>query len=74
MKVDYNQPFEGFKNDLDGGIPFWPVYASEGKMYQMLDATDFISYAEKSNSLKMKETAAKLTEESNPVLIVATLK
>lgn len=74
MKVDYNQPFEGFKNDLDGGIPFWPVYASEGKMYQMLDATDFISYAEKSNSPKMKEAAAKLTEESNPVLIVVKLK
>ena len=30
IKVDYNQPFEGLKNDLDGGIPFWPVYASEG--------------------------------------------
>ena len=74
IKIDYNQPFEGFKNDLDGGIPFWPVYASEGKMYQMLDATDFISYAQKSNSAKMKEAAAKLTEDSNPVLIVATLK
>lgn len=74
IKVDYNQPFEGLKNDLDGGIPFWPVYASEGRMYQMLDAEDFISYAEKSNSPKMKEAAAKLTEESNPVLIVATLK
>ena len=37
-------------------------------------ATDFISYAEKSNSPKMKEAAAKLTEDSNPVLIVVTLK
>ena len=31
-------------------------------------------YAAKSNSPKMKEIAATLTEESNPVLVVATLK
>lgn len=43
-------------------------------MYQIIDATDFIDYAEKSSSAKMKAVAAELTEESNPVIVVATLK
>ena len=64
----------GFTNDLDGGMPFYPIYIKDGKMYQMLDAIDFIEYAEVSNSAKMKEVAATLTEESNPVLVVVTLK
>ena len=69
---DYN--LAGFTNDLDGGMPFYPIYIKDGKMYQMLDARDFIEYAEVSNSAKMKEVAATLTEESNPVLVVVTLK
>lgn len=69
---DYN--LAGFTNDLDGGMPFYPIYIKDGKMYQMLDAIDFIEYAEVSNSAKMKEVAATLTEESNPVLVVVTLK
>jgi len=55
-------------------MPFYPIYIKDGKMYQMLDAIDFIEYAEVSNSAKMKEVAATLTEESNPVLVVVTLK
>ena len=69
---DYN--LAGFTNDLDGGMPFYPIYIKDDKMYQMLDAIDFIEYAEVSNSAKMKEVAATLTEESNPVLVVVTLK
>lgn len=70
--ADYNMA--GFTNDLDGGMPFYPTYIKDGKMYQMLDAIDFIEYAEISNSAKMKEVAATLTEESNPVMVIVTLK
>ena len=40
----------------------------------MLDAIDFIEYAEISSSAKMKEVAATLTDESNPVMVIVTLK
>ncbi len=64
----------GFQNDLDGGIPFWPDFAHEKKLYQFIDAGRFIKLSKTSNSDKMKEIAATLTEESNPVIIEATLK
>ena len=70
--ADYN--IAGFTNDLDGGMPFYPTYVKDGKMYQLLDAIDFIEYAEISSSAKMKEVAATLTDESNPVMVVVTLK
>lgn len=43
-------------------------------MYQIIDAITFMDLASKCNSLKMKEVATKLTEESNPVLVEVTLK
>jgi hypothetical protein len=64
----------GFKNDIDGGMPFWPEVVRGGKMYQYIDAATFIEAAEKSNSPKMKEVAATLTEESNPVVVEVELK
>lgn len=70
--ADYNMA--GFTNDLDGGMPFYPTYVKDGKMYQLLDAIDFMEYAEISSSAKMKEVAATLTDESNPVMVVVTLK
>ena len=74
--LEYNDDYgyAGFTNDIDGGMLFYPKYMNEGKMYQLVDAIDFIEYAQKSNSQKMKEVAATLTEESNPVMVVATLK
>lgn len=68
----YNQ--YSFVNDIDGGMPFWPSYVTDDAMYCLVDATDFIDMAQKSNSAKMKEVAARLTEDSNPVLVVVTLK
>ena len=65
---------ECFVNDLDGGAPFWPKTVSNGKMYQMIDAIEFIELAEKCSSEKMKAVAATLNENSNPVLVVASLK
>ena len=74
--LPYNYEFNahGFKNDIDGGAPFVPLRVVGNKMYQAVNAMKFIEYATKSNSSKMKEIAATLTEESNPVLVVATLK
>ena len=74
--LPYNYEFMafGFTNDIDGGAPFVPLRVVGNKMYQTVDAMIFMEYAQKSNSPKMKEIAATLTEESNPVLVVATLK
>ena len=76
----YGIPFQmqigkyGMENNIDGGMPFLPGAHSNGKLYQIVSAIDFIDAAEMSNSAEMKKVAANLTEESNPVLIAATLK
>ncbi|MBE6229415.1 MAG: 6-bladed beta-propeller [Bacteroidales bacterium] len=64
----------GFVNDLDGGIPFWPSYISGNKMFRLIDAEEFIELAAKSSSAKMKSVAENLNDESNPVLVIVTLK
>ncbi|MBR7157823.1 MAG: 6-bladed beta-propeller [Bacteroidales bacterium] len=64
----------GFTNDLDGGVPFVPRYIKDGRMYQIMDAIRFMDLAERGNSKKMKEVAAQLNEDSNPVLIEVILK
>lgn len=69
---DYNA--SGFTNDLDGGMPFNPSFIFNNRMYQIVDATKFIEYAKRGSSAKMKEIAAQLTEESNSVIVAATLK
>ena len=66
--------YAGFENDIDGGIPFFPLHHKDGKAYQLVDASVFIEMAQKCSSEKMKQVAATLTEESNPVLIEVTLK
>lgn len=59
------------KNDIDGGPSFWPRYISaDGKMVTLIEAINFIDAAENSTSARIKEVAAKLTEESNPVIMV----
>ena len=65
----------GFENDIDnGGIPFWPSYIKGNKMYQLIGAEDFVELASSSGSARVKEIAAGLNAESNPVLMVVTLK
>jgi hypothetical protein len=65
----------GFNNDLDNGAPFWPVHISrEGEMIMSLSALKFIELSEKYNSPEMKRVAATLTEESNPVIVIAKIK
>ena len=62
------------KNDLDGGAPFWPKAVTNGKMFQLVDAIEFMELAEQCSSEKMKAIAATLDENSNPVLVVVKLK
>lgn len=74
--LPYNDELNGyaFKNDLDGGLPFVIDNMFENKIYQVVDAIKFIDLAKKSNSKRAREIADKLTEESNPIVIVATLR
>ena len=74
LKYDPKSNCVGFLNDLDGGIAVNPSAIADGKMYQIVEAADFIEAAERTGSAKMKEVAATLTEESNPVLIICELK
>lgn len=75
LEVDPATKSAGFTNDLDkGGITFYPITLKDSKMYQLVDAIKFMDYAEQSSSRKMKEVAAQLDEESNPVMVVVTLK
>ena len=69
---EYN--YIGLVNDLDRGMPFAPICVKHNKMYQFIEAFEFIELAEQHNVPRMKEIAATLTEESNPVMVVATLK
>ena len=75
--LPYNEEFKrnGFVNDVnDDELIFLPKMCRGNKMYELIDAINFIDMAEKSKSGKIKEVASKLTEESNPVLVVGTLK
>ena len=75
-----NQPEkgkQGFKNDLDGGMVFWPNYiSSDGKMVSFCNAQDFLDYYEslEDPSLEIKRLAANLSPDSNPIIVIANLK
>ena len=74
LKVDKYYNKVGFVNDIDKGAPFMPNFFCGNLMFDCIEAIDFIDYAEKSGSEEMKRVAATLNEESNPVLVMATLK
>jgi hypothetical protein len=64
----------GLKNDLDGGIPFWPKSISSD--YQMLDyhhASEFIELAKKVDNpdKSFLEIVQTCSEEDNPVVVIA---
>lgn len=65
---------DGFINDIDGGENFWPLKISGNKMYQFMSADLFIEAAAQSNSSQMKKVADSITDQSNPVIVIATLK
>lgn len=72
----------GFKNDLDGGITFWPKYIyNDSILVDYVDAFALLQMINKKQSITSKETNSKmsdklellregLTETSNPILIV----
>ena len=78
---DYNLNIIELDYDMDnvdgsnkGGIPFWPHYIKGNKMYQLIGAEEFIEHAASCESAQIKQLAAGLTSESNPVLMIVTLK
>lgn len=74
--LPYHKDLEiyAFNNDLDYGVPVQPQGITGNKLYQSINAAQFIKYSKRFNSKKMKEIAAGLTEDSNPVIVIATLK
>lgn len=75
--LTYNEKFDknGFVNDINNdALLFMPELCRGNKMYELIDAIDFIDMAEGSSSPKIKAIAATITEESNPVLVIGTLK
>ena len=74
IATDQEYAMAGMTNDIDSGAPFWPTYVSGNRMFKLVEAEEFIELAAKSSSDKMKSVAAGLNIESNPVLVVVTLK
>ncbi len=74
LPLDKSKQWFSFNNDIDGGLPFHPEMIEGNKMIQFISAIDFIEMSKTYTSARMKEVAATLTEESNPVMVVATLK
>lgn len=66
----------GFPDDISGGPVFWPKYiSSEDYLVSFCTALDFIEYAEnKDTPEKIKQIAAKLDENDNPVVVLVQLK
>jgi len=68
----------GFRNDLDGGMTFWPrKLINDNLMIDYADAFDLIKYskekvnkADKASSGQFGKVVAQLSETSNPVLII----
>jgi hypothetical protein len=73
---------EGFKNDIDGGIRFWPKYIyNDNILVDYVDAFKFLNMINNRASNSLKEQGGNrndqlailtknLTETSNPVIIV----
>lgn len=74
IATDQEYAMAGMTNDIDSGAPFWPTYVSGNRMFKLVEAEEFIELAAKSSSDKIKSVAAGLNIESNPVLVVVTLK
>jgi len=74
LPLDKSKKWFSFNNDLDNGLPFHPQMIEGNRMIQFINAIDFIDMSKTCSSVKVKQIAATLTEESNPVMVVATLK
>ena len=65
----------GFKNDLDGGLPFWPKQMiSEKEMMCVYTVEELLSLdVTKITNNNLKRVLSSLDEDSNPVIAIATL-
>jgi len=66
---------KGFKNDIDGGLQFWPRYIyNDNTMVDYVDAFKFLSMLKKrennNRNDKLEILKKNLTETSNPIIIV----
>ena len=62
---------KGLKNDIDGGISFFPQYiTNDGSKVMWISAEDFINESQKSNSKIVKEILTRIKEDDNPVCII----
>ncbi len=74
-----NQPVKGkkgFKEDFENGPTFWPkTISSQDYLVAAYTAVEFMDFAENNNcSGKIKELAAGLNENDNPVVALVKLK
>jgi len=74
-----NQPIrgkKGFKDDIEGGPEFWPkTVSTQEYLVAAHTAVAFMEFAENSDcSGKIKELAARLNENDNPVIALVKLK
>lgn len=68
----------GFTNDIDGGLPFWPeIILDDNFMIDFVDAFDLIKLYKdkkpvenKTQSSQLEDVMKNLTETSNPVIII----
>lgn len=78
---------KGVYNDIDGGPSFWPFTDNEGgrQFVRVIDAIDFIDYGTKTKpspvplkkpdqAAELKKLISSLNENSNPVVMLVTLK
>ena len=66
----------GFENDLDDGLPFWPMQIiSDKEMMCVYSAEELLGLDEsKITDEKLKKLLNNLDEDSNPVVAIVTLK
>lgn len=81
-----NNDLMGFKNDIDGGMPFWPIASYDGDQLVMaveaFELKEYVAgdefknskpkYPEKKKALK--ELVDNLHDDDNPVLMVVIIK
>lgn len=73
---------DGFENDLDGGLAFWPKYVyHDSILIDYVNANKFLTNIKNGNSemlektfgdnySKLVKTASEVDEMSNPIIII----
>ncbi|MDY3069170.1 MAG: 6-bladed beta-propeller [Parabacteroides sp.] len=65
----------GIKNDIDGGVPFWPEFYIDSKTRAQIVTYDIIQSLKESNDVKdLPKELANLGEYDNPVIVLYTFK